>query len=319
MSTFLPLLFSSTLLSFYISSHLDAITLEKLSQKSPNLQTLSINGCPVPVESKSMEFGFRNLQNMVIGVSPKSLSLVPSYLHILAQTTFLRSFHLHCPGSGFILCSNGHVDNSVLKGLTEATSAFRSLQELAISISSAYAKVVNPDSAHLDPLIHLTRLESVSFKGVDFDLTDAIIQRLISAWGNLKKFYVHSRSRSSEGAPPVSLAVLRLFAAYTPKLEDLRINLDATCVPSCDSQDSVRASVLPVHMDFNCSPIQMLDNPRQVIEYIASIHPHAIIHSTPKYCCAPQGCKYHDTWKQVGETIASMATLSENSIPKFQN
>ncbi|PSR74749.1 hypothetical protein PHLCEN_2v9628 [Hermanssonia centrifuga] len=191
--------------------------------------------------------------------------------------------------------------------------------ELAISISSAYAKVVNPDSAHLDPLIHLTRLESVSFKGVNFDLTDAIIQRLISAWGNLKKFYVHSRSRSSEGAPPVSLAVLRLFAAYTPKLEDLRINLDATCVPSCDSQDSVRASVLPVHMDFDCSPIQMLGNPRQVIEYIANIYPHAIIHSTPKYCCAPQGCKYHDTWKQVGETIASMATLSENSIPKFQN
>ncbi|PSS37294.1 hypothetical protein PHLCEN_2v863 [Hermanssonia centrifuga] len=249
-----------------------------------------------------MEFGFRNLQNVTIGVNRGPLSLVPSYLHMLLQTTSLRSLHLYCPGDEIIQRRFEHVDNSVLKGLIEALSAFRYLQELAISISPGHAK--NPDNAHLDPLMRLTRLESVSFTGVDFGLTDAVIQRLISAWGKLKKFhFVHYSDR----APSVSLAILRSFAVYTPKLEDLRVNLDATCVPSRD-YGSVTASVLPVHMDFDCSPIQMLSDPRQVAEYIANIYPHAILQKThTNDPCFKAGCTYCDTWKQVGETIATLS------------
>ncbi|PSS37295.1 hypothetical protein PHLCEN_2v864 [Hermanssonia centrifuga] len=296
-----------------MSSEDDIITLEKLAQKSPNLQTLSVNIYLTPVESKSMEFRFRNLQNVTFRVRLGCLPLVSSYLHMLVQTTSLRSLHLYYPGLS-IIWDIQNVDNSVLKGLIEALSSFRYLQELAISISPFHAEVVNPDSAHLDPLMHLTRLESVSFTGVDFGLTDAVIQRLISVWGNLKKFrFVHYSDRTSQ----VSLAVLRSFAAYTPKLEDLRVNLDATCVPPRD-HGSVTASVLPVHIDFGCSPIQMFGSSRQVAKYIADIYPHAILQFHPDNPCYLKGCKcdYRDMWKQVGETIA---TFSGNPLPKFQD
>ncbi|KAJ7141635.1 hypothetical protein C8R46DRAFT_1013486 [Mycena filopes] len=159
-----------------------------------------------------------------------------------------------------------HCAHPSLQSLTLGGNSYGTLNISTIDIYSVDGETLEP----LLPFYNLVRLSLVHAGG--FDLDDAMVGRMASAWPRLESLELTS-DRSCHLIPRVTLEGIYAFATHCPKLGQLAIAFDATNVPELKisgkrqrvSQGSLR-SLAVAH-----SPIRKR---RPVAKFLAAVFPN---------------------------------------------
>ncbi|KAJ7610699.1 hypothetical protein DFH06DRAFT_1308588, partial [Mycena polygramma] len=149
---------------------------------------------------------------------------------------------------------------------------------------------------------------------VGFDLDDAAVDRLATAWPRLHELTLQTNIM----APPIHLTLnaLRSLAAHCPQLNSLDIEFDPTPVPPAREGDRVVQESLE-SLSVGCSPIV---RPGPVARYLSSLFPNLRSISTAREDednedpeeveHNGQAISYHRRWKQVEEHVPEIHTPS---------